>query len=217
MLGLHHLLDWFAPPSCAACAMPTRPERAFCPGCAATIMRAEDEPDALQSPFCYGGALASAIVRWKFHDALGVGTTLAQLFATELAPRLPRGSVLVPVPSHPLRLAERGFNPPTVLARALAQRGGFTVAHWLHRHRDTPQQSLQTATARREQLRGAFRATIPKHATLDRAIWLIDDVSTTGSTLRACRVALRAAGCVVAAAATLAQAPRQRSVSGMMR
>jgi predicted amidophosphoribosyltransferase len=112
------------------------------------------------------------------------------LAAAARAPGPPPGLV-VPVPNHPRRLRERGFNPASELAAAIAGRAKLRLgAHRLERVRDTPSQTGQGRAARRRNVRGAFRARGPVPA----RIWLVDDVVTTGSTLGEAARALRRAG-----------------------
>ena len=203
---LSRLLDLLAPPECPACRLAVARLRAFCPACAATIRRPEGRPRLdleLQAAFLYGGALSTAIVRWKFEDALGVGRRLCDLFAAELRESIPPGALLVPVPLHPRRLAERGFNPAALLARRLSRVTGARFApELLLRLRDTPKQSRLGRGQRADNVAAAFVARAPGPA----SIVLVDDVCTTGSTLRACQVALAAAGAGPTSAAVLALA-----------
>jgi ComF family protein len=105
----------------------------------------------------------------------------------------PRPERIVPVPLHPRRLRERGFNPSALLARSLARehRSRFD-ASLLLRVRDTPSQTGLGRRARRANLRGAFQ--VRPGARAPQVIWLVDDVVTTGSTLIECARALRRAG-----------------------
>ncbi len=200
---LSRLFDLLAPPECASCQEPVRAGRAFCPGCAASVVRAADG----RAAFLYGGALSRAVTRWKFEGALGVGTALCQLFAAEMRHNVPPGALLVPVPLHPRRLAERGFNPATLLARALARERAAKIRvepELLRRIRDTPKQSLLGRAQRTPNVAGAFVANrrLPAAA----RVVLIDDVRTTGSTLRECRSALHAGGAETITTFVLAQA-----------
>jgi ComF family protein len=113
----------------------------------------------------------------------------------EAASRAPEGlpDLIVPIPLHPRRLRERGFNPAALLARALAREHKIPadlVA--LRRTRETPSQTGLSRVQRRRNVRDAFcsrgSAPLPKH------IWLIDDVVTTSSTLTEAATALRRAG-----------------------
>ena len=102
-----------------------------------------------------------------------------------------RPDCIVPVPAHPRRLRERGFNPAGLLARPLARELRVPChTHLLVRIRDTPSQTRLDRRARRSNLRGAFRCgDLPA-----RIVWLVDDVRTTGSTLEEAARTLRGAG-----------------------
>jgi ComF family protein len=103
-------------------------------------------------------------------------------------------AVLVPVPLHPRRLRERGFNQSELLAHALGRRSGLVVApDALVRRKETPPQTGLTASARRSNVSGAF-AVRRRSQVAGRVVVLVDDVVTTGATARACAAALRAAG-----------------------
>ena len=98
---------------------------------------------------------------------------------------------LIPVPLHWLRRARRGFNQAEEIARETAALSGHPVIHALTRTRHTAAQArLDSPTARRENLRHAFRAK-PLPALAGKSVWLIDDVSTTGATLRAAAQSLK--------------------------
>jgi len=121
--------------------------------------------------------------------------------------------LIVPVPLHPSRRRERGFNQSELLAaglvRALArQRGGAApqiAKACLRRKRVTPPQTGLSVAARRENPRGAFEVVKPD-AVQGRMIVLVDDVMTTGATLSACARALKRAGAVQVMGLTLARA-----------
>jgi len=104
------------------------------------------------------------------------------------------GDVLVPVPLHPRRLRQRGYNQSVLLARELAQLTGLPVIEdCLCRSRNSlPQARTATVEERRDNVIGAF---ICKNEKLAGAgVILIDDVCTTGATLEACASALKIGG-----------------------
>ena len=112
----------------------------------------------------------------------------------------------VPVPLHPLRRFQRGFNQAEDLAREL----GLPVANVLWRPRIRPPQTGLTAWARRRNVRGVF-AISPLSFGLTRSmagrvVVLVDDVRTTGATLDACAGVLLEAGVAEVRALTVARA-----------
>jgi ComF family protein len=101
--------------------------------------------------------------------------------------------LLVPVPLHPRRHRERGFNQSELLAQALARRLGLECAPaCLVRRKDTAPQTGLSAAQRRKNLAGAF-AVRRRARLLGRVVVLVDDVVTTGATVSACARALREA------------------------
>jgi len=109
-----------------------------------------------------------------------------------------RDPLVVPVPLAPRRLRERGYNQSALVARALVHAGEgahtFTlVENALVRTRETPQQmEIKDRAHRMKNVEGAFMAN--SEIVYGKNILVIDDVSTTGATLRACRDALLSAG-----------------------
>lgn len=102
--------------------------------------------------------------------------------------------VVVPVPLHRWRRFTRRFNQAALLAEGLAARiGRLCLPDALRRVRDTGHQSRLGAKARRDNVKGAFEACRPE-CLRGRTVLLIDDVSTTGSTLFECAAVLKKAG-----------------------
>ncbi len=116
-----------------------------------------------------------------------------------------RFDVIVPVPLHPARERERGFNQALLLAELLAPTLTVPLRLALERTRYTTTQTAYDRAERMENLRGAFR--LRKNQDVrDLRVLLIDDVLTTGSTLSECARVLKAAGAVSVHAATAARA-----------
>jgi competence protein ComFC len=108
---------------------------------------------------------------------------------------LDAAALAVPVPLHPRRERERGFNQAALLARALCARTGLPCDEWsLARTAHTEQHRAgMDRQARRETVRGAFRVARPRLVEGQRVL-LVDDVFTTGATASACASALLASG-----------------------
>lgn len=145
-------------------------------------------------------AAARALVHeLKYHRGLHVLTDMGTLFGT--VPELldwVRDAVLVPVPLHPRKERERGYNQSLLLAECLAQTaGGATrVEPLLRRTVDTVSQTHHDRKTRLENLKNAFALAPGAGITPGHHHILIDDVFTTGSTLNSCALVLRRAGCL---------------------
>jgi ComF family protein len=210
--------DILAPPRCAACDAHVGGRAVFCGACAATVEKAAVEHDRgggaerASAPdiaaFVYGGAVARAITRFKYERRPDLARPLGDLLWRAVEPHAAShaGGVVVPVPLHAARLAERGYNQSALVSRVLARHLG---APWLPvalaRTRDTPRQATLDRDARRANVDGAFVARQPARIAGKRVL-LVDDVRTTGATLRACERALLEAGAAAVAVAVVARA-----------
>jgi ComF family protein len=116
-----------------------------------------------------------------------------------------RFDVIVPVPLHPARERERGFNQAALLARSLAVRTGLPVKPVLERIRYTTTQTAFDRAERMENLHNAFRLRRRQDVQGLRVL-LVDDVLTTGSTLSECARVLKQARASSVYAATAARA-----------
>jgi ComF family protein len=144
----------------------------------------------------YEGALRTAIHELKYRGRRRLAASLAAALVAEDGPRavLADAVVLVPVPLHPRRQRERGFNQSELLALALGRLTGRPVARGvLVRRQDTPSQSGLSAADRRRNVASAF-VVRRRGPITDHVVVVVDDVFTTGATARACAAALRAAG-----------------------
>ncbi len=190
-------------PCCPRCALPLASRAPLCGECLA------DEPPfaAVWAPFRYGHPLDLLETRFKFHGDLAAGRVLADLMIERARSDAPaRPSSIVAVPLHVSRLRERGYNQAFELAKSLAKALDVPLDRdLLLRTRPTSPQTGLDAPARRRNLRGAF-AVAPDRA-LPAHVALVDDVMTTGATLRECARVLRRAGVARVDAWALARAP----------
>ena len=192
------------PEVCAACDRPAAGE-GLCHRCHARLFPLQ----SVSTAFDYEGPIAQAIQRLKYESRDDLAQPLASRWNRELRNvqlRRPNPSPILvcPVPLHPRRLASRGFDQAWLLARSLALSLGLpSESRALRRHRATrPQVGLGLA-ARDVNVRGAFRASTK---VLGHHILLVDDVLTTGATLRACADVALAAGATSVSALTFARA-----------
>ena len=139
------------------------------------------------------GALRVAIHKLKYSDQSRLAEPLAALLAGWWQDNPLPADVIMPIPLHPRRQRERGYNQAALLAHRLGPAIGVPVDETsLRRVRDTrPQVGLGSA-ARRENVTGAFQCSDSVLA--GQRVLLVDDVTTTGATLEAAGQALRQAG-----------------------
>ena len=113
--------------------------------------------------------------------------------------------VIVPVPLHPARQRERGFNQASLLAELLSAQTSIPVKPLLERTRYTTTQTALDRSERMENLHNAFR--LRKNANVrSLRVLLVDDVLTTGSTLNECARILKRGGAFSVHAVTAARA-----------
>ena len=142
----------------------------------------------------YEGALRASVLSLKREPR--VAPRLAEMMlATQQRQPISRATLIIPVPLHPERERERGFNQATLLARELARLSRlpldeYSVARRVHteRHR-----AGMDARARRESVADAFVVRHPE-AIAGQRVLLVDDVFTSGATVSACAAALKDAG-----------------------
>jgi ComF family protein len=201
-------------PACARCALPLAMPAARCGECL------EHEPlfDAAFAPYLYGHPFDMLLTKLKFGHSLAAGRVLAELWNTALHTALADATLgalpdaIVPVPLHGARLRERGYNQALELAKPIAREFGITLApDLLRRTRATAAQSDLDAATRRKNLRGAFAVETQRSATpIPTHVVLLDDVMTTGTTLRECARTLKRAGIARVDVWALARAPHRR-------
>ncbi|GAB4115240.1 MAG: ComF family protein [Sandaracinaceae bacterium] len=189
---LRGLLDLLAPPRCAACDAELDPGAAgFCGACA-PLLEPLSGAEATVAAYRYGGPLADAIRRYKYGGRAELAAVLGRLLVPAARARTAGLDAIVPVPLHPRRLRERGFDQASLLAGVVAEALG--VARRLdlvRRVRPTPAQASLDRAGRLDNVRDAFVASVGAR---DLRILVIDDVRTTGATAGSVSAALLAAG-----------------------
>lgn len=187
-----------SPPHCSTCGHPFFGEvegERMCPHCVGLNPAFREGRTAV----LLKGPARSLVHELKYHRGLHVLADVATIFrrVPGLLPWV-RGAVLVPVPLHPRKERERGYNQSALLAAELARAaGGATkVDHLLCRVVDTVSQTHHDRKTRLANLKNAFALPPGAAITAGQHYILIDDVFTTGSTLNSCALVLRRAGCL---------------------
>ncbi|MBW6463741.1 MAG: ComF family protein [Firmicutes bacterium] len=108
-------------------------------------------------------------------------------------------TILTPIPLHKERKKERGFNQSELLARSAAKVLGIPCDNLLERTRNTPSQTLVSRRERRDNISGAFRCR--KKIGKNDIVLLVDDIYSTGSTMKEAASVLKKQGATVFAAA----------------
>jgi ComF family protein len=183
---------------CAACTagLPALPER--CPRCAAPSPRGAQCGSCLADPPHFDATLAlwlydfpcdRLVQALKYRAWLALAPFFAQNFASR---PLPAVDLLVPMPLHPARLAQRGFNQAAEIARSLARLTRVALAlRAVRRVRNTAAQTDLPYGERAGNVRGAFACDLDLSG---KSIAVVDDVMTTGATLNELARALKRAG-----------------------
>jgi len=155
----------------------------------------------------YNEALAGAIVLLKYEEVACLGTWFAEKLANLVrdAGDTFRADVVVPVPLHPERRRERGYNQAELIARPLAKKLGLKLgAFLLVRTKPRPAQLVLSRSEHWKSVRGAY-ATRPGVRVDKLRVLLVDDVLTTGATLDACSRVLKRAGAASVLGLTVAR------------
>jgi len=193
-------------PCCPRCALPLATAAPLCGEC----LDLEPPFASAWAPFRYAHPLDLLEARFKFRGDLAAGRVLAEQMIERAHADVPsRPKLMIAVPLHDSRLRQRGYNQAFELAKPVSRSLGIPLDRdALVRTRATAAQTGLDATSRRRNLRGAF-AWNAKRAPPEHVV-LLDDVMTTGATLRECARVLRRAGVARVDVWALARAPQPR-------
>lgn len=148
--------------------------------------------DRVHAPYLFQDAMRHLILGLKFQRRFENARLLGALLADSLAGNAALPQLLIPVPLHPLRYRERGFNQAVEIGRTVARQLRLPLELSVcRRRRDTPHQTGLSAKQRRKNLRHAFALAKPLHA---MHVAILDDVMTSGTTANELATVLRAAG-----------------------
>jgi len=191
---------------CPACTTGyLHPELGRCIGCGKLILKEKTScldceagkgPKQLDQVTAWGhysGGLRGLIQNVKFEARPRRLMEIARPFANWAITQLPTVDGIVAVPMHSSRLAERGFNQAEVLASAIHWELGLPILQGVERIEPTPSQVSLSRHDRLKNLKDAFAVRKPENIS-GRSVWIVDDVTTTGSTLEAVAEVLRGSG-----------------------
>lgn len=190
-------LDLLFPPRCLGCG---REGPCLCPECLAAAPRLQAPASGPQgplqgivAPFAMEGVARKAVHGLKYQNLRSVAPLMGGLLTECLRAQGVSGDILVPVPLHPRRLRQRGYNQAELLAREVGRRLGVPVDRGvLKRVRHSPPQARAASREERHaNVAGAFQA---RRELRGLRVLVLDDVTTTGATLAACAAVLQAAG-----------------------
>ncbi len=168
--GLPHL----AGPHCPVCAVPTV-GGTLCGAC----LKTPPHYDATVALYAYAFPVDRLVQGLKYRARLPLAGHFAQALAARRGPSVV--DCILPLPLHPRRLAERGFNQAQEIARPLARRLGLPLLTFAcERRLDTAPQASLPWEERRRNVRGAFECRLDLSG---RSVAVVDDVMTTGATL----------------------------------
>lgn len=214
MLGSSAWVDirFISEPFCSCCGYPfdfeaESSDRALCGVC----VREAPPFNSARAALVYDEGSRTLILKFKHGDQTQMVRTFTPLLRRAGAAMLAEpGAVLVPVPLHPWRLWRRRYNQAALMARALAADTGVACAvDGLIRRRHTPSQGHRGFKDRYVNVKSAFTINPDRAGFLkERPAILIDDVMTSGATVRECAKVLKEAGVSAVHVLTLARVVR---------
>jgi ComF family protein len=188
-------IHWIAPPFCTRCGIPFVSQEARSHLCGICSEKHRYFTIARALGF-YEGPLREAIHRWKYEGKTYLtplfGEWMTKAYSTYWEVNL--FDLLIPVPLHPQRLRERGFNQALLLVKELSCRIGIPYRkRILEKRKPTVPQVNLSGLEREKGVKGVFR--LSEEAAVDgKTVLLVDDVYTTGATVNECAKVLLAGG-----------------------
>lgn len=234
-LLVKNCMNLILPPACAVCSerLPVKSAGCFCDRCKAGISPLvspycrscgteisgvgdykplcgeclrESPPYLLaRSVVHYESQVQQLVQKLKYNNDLSVIPGLEELIASSCMDEFYDIDYIVAVPLHPIRLRQRGFNQALILARLFfPTKSALIKSDWLVRTRNTVPQTELGRLARKGNLKNAFKVRLSA-AVQGATLCLVDDVFTTGTTLKECSKVLMASGALGVKVLTLAR------------
>lgn len=187
----HDALPWL-PPACPRCATPLAAAQAGTTSLCGQCLQNPPAFDNTTALFHYESPLDHLVQGLKFHGQLNHARLLGTLMARHLAPWSNRLDAIIPVPLHPRRLRERGFNQALELARPVSAQLNIAIdTRHCQRSRHTDGQADLPLARRHSNVKNAFSVSTELKW---QHVAIIDDVMTSGQTVNALARALKQAG-----------------------
>ena len=203
---VHSIKDFLFPPACPLCEGMLTDDEILCSTCIDTFAeealhykppdRMMESVDLISVLLPYDSSCRTIVHALKYHGMPSLGFVLGRLMAMKTLKdrNISENTFLIPVPLHPVKLKERGYNQSEYLARGFASFSPYEVrTNLLRRTRKTETQTALDHKERAENVRNAFVYS-GKKTLSGYGVILIDDVMTTGSTMAACVQALKDGG-----------------------
>jgi len=203
---LSSILDFLYPIACPLCNGTLSDDDILCPDCMNAITmcylnysspkRIVPHIDEIVILLPYDTRCRTLIHSLKYHNIPVVGLVLGKMMGRKAVQlnSVPANALLVPVPLHPARLEERGYNQSECLAQGFASFTNLEIdGSVLVRTRKTGTQTALDVAQRESNVQGAFRYS-GEHSLSGRPVILLDDVMTTGATVSECAHSLREGG-----------------------
>ena len=209
---ISEFLDFLYPPECLVCQTSLSRNGWICPDCESHLqstidIKSQSNPEDFlylsdsiyfnQIVTCwpYAPEIEALVHHVKYHKGWRLGIRLGEMMGRVLSRADVRDAdCLIPVPLHPIRLRERGYNQSFLYCKGLHRIHPIPIlSKGLKRIRQTPTQTHLDADARQANVSRAFRVRDAKSVHGKRVL-LVDDVATTGATMNACARALVESG-----------------------
>ena len=224
---MHKLLMWvnrvLFPKRCGFCgtSIPEKMPLHICPQCLTKlpVIRGSGKQilkghiDFVLSPFCYEKGVRNLVHNMKFNGKYMLSETLAAFMAERLVKvcDLKEIDVVIPVPMTKKKLSRRGYNPAALMARSVARRCDLPYEEGILRKVLETKPQIKLPTNGEKRILNVREAFACKEMLEDVNVLLVDDVFTTGNTVKNCAKALKVAGAGRIIVLTAAQAHANRA------